>query len=39
MLRVVIRSFRDKDTEATWHRVYVKKLSLELRKAAYSKLA
>ena len=35
---MVIRSFRDKDTEATWHRVYVKKLSPKLSKAAYNKL-
>lgn len=35
---MVIRSFRDKDTEATWHRGYVKKLSPELGKTAYNKM-
>ena len=34
----VIRSFRDKDTEAIWHRRYVKKLSPELSRLAYNKL-
>jgi proteic killer suppression protein len=34
----VIRSFRDKDTEAAWRRVYVKKLSPELSRPAYNKL-
>jgi proteic killer suppression protein len=34
----VIRSFRDKDTEAIWHRSYVKKLSPELSRLAYNKL-
>jgi proteic killer suppression protein len=34
----VIRSFRDKDTEAVWHRRYVKKLSPELSRLAYNKL-
>jgi len=37
--RRVIRSFRDKDTEAIWHRRYVKKLSPELSRLAYNKLA
>jgi proteic killer suppression protein len=31
----VIRSFRDKDTEAIWHRTYVKKFSPELSRLAY----
>jgi proteic killer suppression protein len=35
----VIRSFRDKDTEAIWQRRYVKKLSAELSRLAYNKLA
>ena len=35
----MIRSFRDKDTEAIWHRRYVKKLSPELSRLAYNKLA
>ena len=34
----MIRSFRDKDTEAIWHRRYVKKLSPELSRLAYNKL-
>ena len=34
----VIRSFRDKDTEAIWHRRYVKKLSPEPSRLAYNKL-
>jgi proteic killer suppression protein len=34
----VIRSFRDKDTEAIWGRRYVKKLSPELSKLAYKML-
>jgi len=34
----MIRSFRDKDTEAIWHRTYVKKLSTELSRLAYNKL-
>jgi proteic killer suppression protein len=34
----VIRSFRDKDTEAIWQRRYVKKLSPELSRFAYNKL-
>jgi proteic killer suppression protein len=36
--RQVIRSFRDKDTEAIWHRRYVKKLSPELSRLTYNKL-
>jgi toxin HigB-1 len=36
--RRVIRSFREKDTEAIWHRRYVKKLSRELSRLAYNKL-
>jgi toxin HigB-1 len=32
----VIRSFRDKDTEAVWRRTYVKKLSPDLINAAES---
>jgi proteic killer suppression protein len=35
----VIRSFRDKDTDAIWHRRYVKKLSPELSRLTYTKLA
>jgi proteic killer suppression protein len=35
----VIRSFRGKDAEAIWHRRYVKRLSPELAKLAYNKLA
>jgi toxin HigB-1 len=35
----VIRSFRDKDTEAIWRRRYVKKLTPELSRLAYNKLA
>ncbi|ORW16321.1 plasmid maintenance system killer protein [Mycolicibacter nonchromogenicus] len=34
----MIRSFRDKDTEAIWQRRYVKKLSLELSRLTYNKL-
>jgi proteic killer suppression protein len=34
----VIRSFRDKDTEAIWHRRYRKKLSPELGRLTYNKL-
>jgi toxin HigB-1 len=34
----VIRSFRDKDTEAIWQRRYVKKLTAELSRLAYNKL-
>ena len=34
----MIRSFRDKDTEAIWQRRYVKKLSPELSKLTYNKL-
>jgi toxin HigB-1 len=34
----VIRSFRDRDTEAIWQRSYVKKLSPELSRLAYNKL-
>jgi len=34
----VIRSFRDKDTEAIWQRRYVRKLSPELSSLAYNKL-
>jgi proteic killer suppression protein len=34
----VIRSFRDKDTEAIWGRRYVKKFSPELSRLAYNKL-
>jgi toxin HigB-1 len=35
----VIRSFRDKDTEAIWRRRYIKRLSPELSRLAYNKLA
>lgn len=35
----VIRSFRGKGAEAIWHRRYVKKLSPELAKLTYNKLA
>ena len=35
---MVIRSFRDKDTEAIWQRRYVKKLSPELSRLPYNKL-
>ena len=35
----MIRSFRDKDTEAIWQRRYIKRLSPELSKLAYNKLA
>ncbi len=34
----MIRSFRDKDTEAIWNRRYVKKLSPELSGLTYHKL-
>jgi proteic killer suppression protein len=34
----VIRSFRDKDTEAIWERRYIKKLSPELSRLTYNKL-
>ena len=34
----VIRSFRDKDTEAVWRRNYIKKLGPELSRLAYNKL-
>jgi toxin HigB-1 len=34
----VIRSLRDKDTKAIWHRRYGKKLSPELSRLAYNKL-
>jgi len=34
----VIRSFRDKDTEAIWQRRYVKKLSPEISRLTYNKL-
>ena len=34
----VIRSFRDKDTEAIWRRHYVKKLAPELSRSAHNKL-
>ena len=34
----MIRSFRDKDTEAIWQRRYAKKLSPELSRLAYNKL-
>ena len=34
----MIRSFRDKDSEAIWQRRYVKKLSPELGRLAYNKL-
>ena len=34
----MIRSFRDKDTEAIWQRRYIKRLSPELSRLAYSKL-
>ena len=34
----MIRSVRDKDTEAIWHRRYVKKPSPELSRLAYDKL-
>ena len=36
--RPVIRSFRNKDTEATWQRRYVKNLSPELSRLTYKKL-
>ena len=35
----MIRSFRDKDTEAIWQRRYIKRLSPELSRLAYNKLA
>lgn len=34
----MIRSFRDKDTEAIWHRRYRKELSPELGRLTYNKL-
>lgn len=34
----MIRSFRDKDTEAIWQRRYVKKLSPELSRLTHNKL-
>ena len=34
----MIRSFRDKDTEAIWQRRFVKKLSPERSRLAYNKL-
>lgn len=34
----MIRSFRDKDTEAIWQRRYVRKLSPELSRVTYNKL-
>jgi proteic killer suppression protein len=34
----VIRSIRDKDSEAIWQRRYIKKLSPELSRLAYNKL-
>lgn len=34
----MIRSFRDKDTEAIWQRRYAKKLSPKLSRLAYNKL-
>ena len=34
----MIRSFRDKDTEAIWQRRYVKKFSPELCRLTYNKL-
>jgi proteic killer suppression protein len=34
----VIRSFRDKDTEAIWQRRYIKRLSPELSRLTYNKL-
>ena len=34
----MIRSFRNKDTEAIWQRRYVKKLSPELSRLAHNKL-
>ena len=34
----MIRSFRDKDTEAIWNRQHVKKLASELSRSAYNKL-
>ena len=34
----MIRSFRDKDTEAIWQRRYVKKLSPELSRLTYNRL-
>ena len=35
----MIRSFRDKDTEAIWQRRYIKRLSPGLSRLAYNKLA
>ncbi len=37
--QLVIRSFRDKHTEAIWRRIYVRKLGPQLTKTAYNKLA
>ena len=37
--RWVLRSFRDKDTEAIWHRRRSRKLDLSLQRAAWRKLA
>jgi toxin HigB-1 len=34
----VIRSFRDKDTEAIWQRRYIKRLTPELSRFAYNNL-
>lgn len=34
----MIRSFRDKDTEAIWQRRYIKKVSPELSRLTYNKL-
>lgn len=34
----MIRSIRDKDSEAIWQRRYIKKLSPELSRLAYNKL-
>ena len=34
----MIRSFRDKDTEAIWQRRYIKRLSPELSRITYTKL-
>jgi len=38
-LLLVIRSFRGKDAEAIWQRRYVKRISAELSRLAYNKLA
>src|SRR5215475_8995007 len=35
----VLRSFRDKDTEAVWHRRWSRRLGLSLQRAAWRKLA